>query len=84
MSTVRAYFDGKIFFPIETLSIPVGKVVNLTINEEKNPSPEIAKKLAQLAFINSNMDKLNEIEPLSPEFDEIISHRVNFSSSFFM
>jgi len=30
MSTVKAYYDGITFFPIETLNIPVGKVVNLT------------------------------------------------------
>jgi len=79
MSTVKAYYDGITFFPIETISIPVGKVVNLTIDEENTPSPEIARKLAQLACINGNLDKLNEIEPLSPEFDNIIAQRVNFS-----
>jgi len=42
-------------------------------------SPEIARKLAQLACINDNLDKLNESEPLPPEFDEIIAQRVNFS-----
>jgi len=78
MPEVKAYYDGVTFFPIETLNIPTGKVVNLTIEEEETPSPEIAKKLAQLAFINSNLDKLNEIEPLPPEFDEILSHRLNF------
>jgi hypothetical protein len=79
MSTVKAYYDGITFFPIETLNIPVGKVVNLTIDEEDTPSAEIARKLARLACINSNLEKLNEIEPLSSEFDEIIAHRVNFS-----
>jgi len=67
------------FFPIETLQIPIGRVVNLTIVEEDAPSPEIAKKLAQLAHINSNLEKLNEIEPLPPEFDKILSQRVNFT-----
>jgi hypothetical protein len=79
MSTVRAYFDGTTFFPIETLNLPVGKVVNLTINEENTPTPEIALKLAQLARINNNFEKLNESEPLSPEFDEILAQRVNFT-----
>ena len=52
MSTVKAYYDGTTFFPIEALNIPVGKVVSLTIDEEYTPSPEIARKLAQLAHIN--------------------------------
>jgi hypothetical protein len=79
MSTVKAYFDGITFFPIEDLNIPGGKVVNLTIDEDNTPSPEIAQKLARLACINGNLEKLNEIEPLSPEFDEIIAQRVNFA-----
>jgi|GEM_PF-1325255 len=79
MSTVKAYYDGVTFFPIELLNIPTGKVVNLTIDEEETPSPEIAKKLAQLTYINSNLEKLNETEPLPPEFDEILAQRVNFS-----
>ena len=68
MSTVKAYYDGITFFPIETLNIPKGKVVNLNIAEEEAPSPEIARKLAQLAYINGNLEKLNETEPLPPEF----------------
>ena len=79
MSTVKAYYDGITFFPIEALSIPKGKVVNLTIDEEETLSPEIARKLAQLTHINSNLEKLNGTEPLPPEFDEILSQRVNFS-----
>jgi len=79
MSTVKAYYDGATFFPIEALNIPIGKVVNLTISEENVPSPEIALKLAQLARINANLEELNETEPLPPEFDEILSQRVNFA-----
>ena len=79
MSTVKAYYNGITFFPIETLNIPIGRVVNLTIDGDDTPSPEIAQKLARLACINSNLEKLNEIEPLPPEFDEIIAHRVNFA-----
>jgi len=79
MSTVKAYYDGITFFPIEILNIPTGRVVNLTIDEDDTPSPEIAKKLAQLTYINSNLEKLNEDEPLPLEFDEILAKRVNFS-----
>ena len=79
MPAVKAYYDGITFFPIEALNIPKGRVVNLTIDEDKTPSSEIARKLAQLAHINSNLKKLNEDEPLPLEFDEIISQRVNFA-----
>jgi hypothetical protein len=79
MLTVKAYYDGATLFPIEALNIPKGKVVNLTINEEENINPKIAQKLARLASINSNLEKLNETEPLPPEFDEILAQRVNFS-----
>jgi hypothetical protein len=78
MSTVKAYYDGVTFFPFEALNIPTGQVFNLTIEEEDTPKPEIAKKLAQLASINSNLERLNETEPLPPEFDEILTRRVNF------
>jgi hypothetical protein len=81
MSTVKAYYDGSTFFPIEALDLPKGKVVNLTIGEDDTASPGtgIAKKLAQLAAINGNFERLNETEPLPPEFDEILAQRVNFS-----
>ena len=79
MSVVKAYYDGVTFFPIEVLDIPTGRVVNLTIDEEETPSPEIARKLAQLAYINGNLEKLNETEPLSPEFDDILAQRINFA-----
>ena len=39
MSTVKAYYDGITFFPMETLTIPIGKVVNLTIDEEEQKRP---------------------------------------------
>ena len=77
MSTVKAYYDGITFFPIEALNIPKGKVVNLT-DEEEALAPEIARKLAQLAYINRNLEKLNEVEPLPPEFNEILAQRVSF------
>jgi hypothetical protein len=79
MQTVKAYYDGNTFSPIESLDIPKGKVVTLTIEEDGTIRPLIAKKLAQLAAINSNLEKLNETEPLPPEFDEILAQRVNFS-----
>jgi len=80
MQTVKAYYDGITFFPIEAFNIPVGKVVSLIIGEEDTPSSEIARKLAQLTCINNNLEKLNETDPLPPEFDAVLAQRVNFSS----
>jgi hypothetical protein len=79
MQTVKAYYDGTTLFPIESVDIPKGKVVNLTINGEETLNPKIAEKLAQLAAINSNFEQLNTTEPLPPEFDELLAQRVNFS-----
>jgi hypothetical protein len=79
MQTIKAYYDGATLFPIETLDIPRGKVVNLTINGEESLSPDIARKLARLSVINSRLKRLNENEPLPPEFDEILAQRINFS-----
>ena len=79
MSTVKAYYDGITFFPIETPNISKGVVVSLTIDKEETLNPEIAKKLAQLAFINNNLERLNQTDPLPPEFDEILAQRVNFT-----
>ena len=84
MSTVKAYYDGVTFFPIEVLNIPMGKVVNLTIDEEDATNPEIARKLAQLACINDNLEKLNETEPLPLEYDEVLAQRVNFTRELYL
>ena len=60
--------------------IPVGRtIIAFTPAPEEIPSPEIAQKLAQLTIINSNLKKLNETEPLLPEFEEILVKRVNFN-----
>jgi hypothetical protein len=56
-----------------------GNIDVLTIGEDDTVSPDIAKKLAQLAAINGNFTRLNETEPLPPGFDEILAQRVNFS-----
>jgi len=84
MSTVKAYYDGTTFFPIETLNIPMGRVVNLTIDEEDILSSEIARKLAQLSCINDNLKKLNETEPLPSEFDEILTQRINLTRELYL
>jgi hypothetical protein len=79
MTTIKAYYDGATLFPIDAINLPRGTVVNLSIDRENSLNPDIAKKLAQLAAINRNLESLNETEPLSQEFDDILAQRVNFS-----
>ena len=52
-----------------------------TMGGKERPSPELARKLAHLAHINGNLTKLNETEPLPPEFDDILARRVNFAGT---
>jgi hypothetical protein len=49
---------------------------NKCVDKENTTNPEVAKKLAKLACINSNLEKLNEAESLSSEFDEISTKRI--------
>ena len=81
MQTVKAFYDGAALFPVETLNIPQGKLVNLTINGEEEIPAKVEKQLARLAVINGNLERLNKTEPLPPEFDEILARRMNFSGT---
>jgi hypothetical protein len=79
MQTAKTFYDGVALFQIETPSVPKEKEADLTVSGENRISPKVAKKLALLAVINSNLERLNRAEPLLPEFDEILARRVNFS-----
>lgn len=78
MTTVKAYYNGSAFVPMEPFHMKKGNVVKLSIVQEDS-SDEIAQKLAALQRITDNLREINETEPLPPEFDEIMSQRVNFS-----
>jgi hypothetical protein len=64
MQTVKTYYDGTTLFLIETADIPGGKAVSLTVNGEETINPQIAGKLAQIAVINGNLERLNKTDPL--------------------
>ena len=80
MSTVRAYYDGLAFVPIEPVQVQKGKIVNLSILSEEKVSPQSAARLAAFKKLTNEIRELNLTEPLPPEFDEIMNTRVNFMS----
>jgi hypothetical protein len=79
-TTVKAYYDGTAFVPMNPLNIQPGKVFMLSVLQEEILSADIAKKIMAFKHITNNLRKLNETEPLPPEFDEILSHRVHFNT----
>jgi predicted DNA-binding antitoxin AbrB/MazE fold protein len=80
MSTVRAIYDGAVFVPMESLDVKKGQRVQLIVSLDDEASSRVAEKLAAFRHITNNLRQLNETEPLPPEFDEIISMGVNFST----
>jgi hypothetical protein len=80
MNTVKAYYDGTAFVPIEPCPVMTkGTIVRLSIAAEMSADTETAKKLAAFRRLTSELHELNQTEPLSPEFDKIMSQRVDFS-----
>ncbi len=72
MSTVRAYYNGTAFVPIEPVNVPAGKIVQLSVVQDDSANTEIAERLASFRQITKNLRELNDTDPLPPEFDEII------------
>jgi predicted DNA-binding antitoxin AbrB/MazE fold protein len=79
MSTVRAYYDGLSFVPIEPVNVQKGKVVRLSILLEESANKRIAERLAAFRKLTDEINTLNRTEALPPEYDEILQARVNFA-----
>ena len=79
MPTVRAYYDGLSFVPIEPVNVRKGEVVRLSILLEEPANKRIAEKLAAFRKLTGEIRTLNQAEPLPPEYDEILQTRVNFA-----
>jgi len=79
VATVRAYYDGLTFVPIEPVYVQKGKVVILTILHEDADDSVVAERLAAFMKLTNDIHELNETEPLPAEYDEILSKRVNFT-----
>ena len=71
VSTVKAYYDGLIFMPIEPVQVPKGKVVSLSIAYDESTDLKVTEKLAEFRKLTNEIHELNQIEPLTPEFDNI-------------
>ena len=78
MSTVRAYYDGLAFVPIEPVNVKKGIVVSLSILGEGTQNPEVSRRLAAFRKLTGEIHELNLSEPITSEFDEIISRGVRF------
>ena len=79
MSTVKAYYDGLTFVPIEPVFVPKGRIVSLSIVHEDTTCLKESEKLAAFKKLTQEIHELNQAEPLTPEFDSMISKRVNFT-----
>ena len=76
MTAVRAVYDGKVFIPEEPCKISEGSEVTITIKTINTGFSEKQKKLATFRQLTREIGELNKTDPLPPEFDEILSQRV--------
>jgi len=81
MSTiVKAYYNGSAFVPMAPLDIQQGKVFMLSVVQDNSPVQDTAKKVIAFKKITANLHTMNATEPLSAEFDEILSQRTRFNT----
>jgi len=78
MTAVQATYDGQVFIPEKPCNITRGSIVTLTIETTSTGILEKQKKLATFRKLTDEVTKLNKTDPLPPEFDEILSQRLNF------
>ena len=83
MTAVRAVYDGRVFIPEKPCNITKGSEVTITIETSNSGSSEKQKKLAAFRQLTSEVIELNKTDPLSPEFDTILSQRVRFRENQF-
>jgi predicted DNA-binding antitoxin AbrB/MazE fold protein len=76
MTAIRAVYDGNVFIPEKPCEIISGSEVTLTIETVNICINEKKKKLAALKQLTKELIELNKTDPLPPEFDEILSQRV--------
>ena len=76
-TTVKAYYNGAAFVPVKSLDIQKGKVFTLSISQGRETVGSVAKKVMAFESITNNLRRINAIEPLSPEFDAMLSQRLH-------
>jgi hypothetical protein len=80
-TTIKAYYNGTSFVPIDHQELPTGKVFLLSVLQEDETSPvSVSKKVKIFQQITDYLHTLNDTEPLPHEFDEILSHRIHFKT----
>ena len=79
MDTVRAYYDGVAFIPMDICDVSKGAVVKLLVLKDESPGQDISANLAAFERITNRLCELDETEPLPPLFDEIVAQGVNFA-----
>jgi predicted DNA-binding antitoxin AbrB/MazE fold protein len=78
MTAVQAIYDGQVFIPEKPCDIIRGSKVTLTIKTVNSIISEKQKKLAAFRKLTNEVNELNKTDPLPPEFDEIVSQRLQF------
>jgi len=78
MTAVQAVYDGKVFIPEKPCKITRGSKVTLTIETINTGFSEKQKKLMAFRQLTREVTELNNVEPLPPEFDKILSQRLQF------
>jgi len=78
MIAIRAIYDGNVFIPEKPCKINKGSEVTLTIQAISFDSSEKKNKLVAFRKLTEEINELNKTDPLPPEFDVILSKRVQF------
>ena len=80
MQAYRAYFDEGKFIPFEPVKISKGSqaivtVLDFPVDDTKNADMNFHQKAALKKF----REAIRNSKPLPPEFDDVISQRVNIT-----
>jgi len=84
MTAVRAVYDGKVFIPVKPCELSKGSEVTLTIEPITSGFTEKQKKLSIFRQLSGEITELNKTNPLPPEFDVILSQRLQFRELAFL
>ena len=83
MTAVRAVYDGKVFIPEKPCEITRGSKVTLTIETINTGFSKKQKKLVVFRQLTREITELSKTDPLPPEFDKILSQRLQFRETTF-
>jgi len=78
MTAVQAVYDGNVFIPEKPCEITSGSKVTLTIETINTIFSEKQNKLAAFRQLTKEVTELNKSDPLPPEFDKVLSQRLQF------